>query len=89
MRVSRRRFLALAGSGAGANHAEGEVLLYEVLMGDPFEVKFVTIDGIVGKLRDKAGRTPAGTWVEGYFFDDTKISDKRQLNLHDLDQVSR
>jgi len=70
------------------NHAEGEVLLYEVLVGDPFEVKFVTIDSIIEKLRKKAGETPAGTWVEGYFFDDTKVSDKRQLNVHDLDKVS-
>lgn len=70
------------------NHAEGEVLLYEVLVGDPFEVKFVTIDSIIEKLRTKAGETPAGTWVEGYFFDDTKVSDKRQLNVHDLDKVS-
>jgi predicted amidohydrolase YtcJ len=71
------------------NHAEGEVLLYEVLVGDPFEVKFVTIDSIIEKLRKKADETPPGTWVEGYFFDDTKVSDKRQLNVHDLDQVSR
>ena len=71
------------------NHAEGEVLLYEVLVGDPFEVKFVTIDSIIEKLRKKTGTTPAGTWVEGYFFDDTKVSDRRQLNVHDLDQVSR
>lgn len=71
------------------NHAEGEVLLYEVLVGDPFEVKFVTIDSIIDKLRKKAEMTPPGTWVEGYFFDDTKVSDKRQLNVHDLDQVSR
>jgi predicted amidohydrolase YtcJ len=70
------------------NHAEGEVLLYEVLVGDPFEVKFVTIDSIIEKLRKKAGETPGGTWVEGYFFDDTKVSDKRQLNVHDLDKVS-
>jgi hypothetical protein len=71
------------------NHAEGEVLLYEVLVGDPFEVKFVTIDSIIEKLRKKAGETAPGAWVEGYFFDDTKVSDKRQLNVHDLDQVSR
>ena len=30
----------------------------------------------------------ARTWVEGYFFDDTKVKDKRELNVHDLDQVS-
>src|SRR5204863_5950825 len=33
-------------------------------------------------------QTPAGTWVEGYFFDDTKVKDKRELNVHDLDEVS-
>jgi predicted amidohydrolase YtcJ len=27
--------------------------------------------------------------VEGYFFDDTKVRDKRQLTLNDLDEVSR
>jgi predicted amidohydrolase YtcJ len=70
------------------NHAGGEVLLYEVLVGNPFEVEFVTIASIVGKLRAKARQTPPGTWVEGYFFDDTKVKDARELNVHDLDQVS-
>jgi predicted amidohydrolase YtcJ len=70
------------------NHAGGEVLLYEVLVGNPFEVEFVTIASIVEKLRAKARETPPGTWVEGYFFDDTKVKDKRELNVHDLDQVS-
>ena len=70
------------------NHAGGEVLPYEVLVGNPFEVEFVTIASIVEKLRAKARQTPPGTWVEGYFFDDTKVKDKRELNVHDLDQVS-
>jgi predicted amidohydrolase YtcJ len=70
------------------NHAGGTTLLYEVLVGNPFEVEFVSIASIVDKLRTKARSTPPGTWVEGYFFDDTKLSDKRALNLHDLDQVS-
>jgi predicted amidohydrolase YtcJ len=70
------------------NHAPGEMLLYEVLVGDPFEVKFVTIDSIVDKLRKKAMETVIGSWVEGYFYDDTKLLDKRQLNVYDLDRVS-
>src|ERR1700736_4401873 len=70
------------------NHASGEVLLYEVLVGNPFEVEFVTIASVIDKLRRKAGETPSGAWVEGYFFDDTKVKDKRQLNTHDLDRVS-
>ena len=70
------------------NHAGGTTLLYEVLVGNPFEVEFVTIASIVEKLRAKARQLPAGTWVEGYFHDDTKIKDKRPLNVRDLDQVS-
>lgn len=71
------------------NHATGNVLLYEVLVGNPYEVEFVTIASIVEKLRAKAHDTPPGTWVEGYFFDDTKLKDNRPLNVHDLDQVSK
>jgi predicted amidohydrolase YtcJ len=71
------------------NHAGGEVLLNEVLVGNPFEVEFVTIRSIVDKLKAKAQKTPPGTWVEGFFFDDTKVKDKRALNIRDLDEVSK
>jgi predicted amidohydrolase YtcJ len=71
------------------NHATGNVLLYEVLVGNPYVVEFVTIASIVEKLRAKARETPAGTWVEGFFFDDTKVKDNRLINVHDLDQVSK
>jgi predicted amidohydrolase YtcJ len=71
------------------NHAPGDVLLYNVIVGNPFEVEFVTIRSIIDKLRAKAKDTPPGTWVEGYFFDDTKVQDKRELNVHDLDEVSK
>ena len=70
------------------NHAPGNTLLYEVLVGNPYEVEFVTISSIVQKLRARARETPPGTWVEGFFFDDTKVKDKRELDLHDLDEVS-
>lgn len=71
------------------NHAPGNTLLYEVLVGDPYEVEFVTIQSIIDKLKAKARQTPPDTWVEGFFFDDTKLKDQRQLSLHDLDEVSR
>ncbi len=70
------------------NHAGGDVLLYEVLVGNPFEVEFVSITSIIDKLKAKARQLPAGTWVDGFFFDDTKVKDKRELNVHDLDEVS-
>jgi predicted amidohydrolase YtcJ len=87
-RVDAERMTILPGFIDCHNHAEGETLLYEVLVGNPFEVEFVTIDSIVEKLRQKAAQTPEGTWVEGFFFDDTKVKDKRQLNVQDLDRVS-
>jgi predicted amidohydrolase YtcJ len=70
------------------NHAPGNELLYEVLVGNPYEVEFVTIDSIVDKLKARATATPPDTWVEGFFFDDTKVKDARQLDVHDLDRVS-
>lgn len=70
------------------NHTEAELLLYSVMVGNPFEVEFVTIDSIVDKLKRRALDTPPGTWVEGQFFDDTKVKDGRILNVHDLDLVS-
>ena len=70
------------------NHPVGRILLYETLVGNPFEVEFVTIASIIEKLRAKAKQTPPGTWVEGYFHDDTKLKDKRPLNVQDLDKIS-
>jgi predicted amidohydrolase YtcJ len=70
------------------NHAPGETLLYDVLVGNPFEVEFVTIDSIVGKLRARAATLPPDTWVVGEFYDDTKVKDGRLITAHDLDKVS-
>jgi predicted amidohydrolase YtcJ len=71
------------------NHAVGLELLYETSVGNPFEVEFVTIAAIIDKLRARARTTPPGYWVEGNFFDDTKVKDGRALNVRDLDAVSR
>ena len=69
-------------------HPDGETLLYEVLVGNPFDVEFVTIDSIIAKLRERAAKTPPGHWVEGYFYDDTKVKDGRLITRADLDRVS-
>ena len=69
-------------------HADGETLLYEVLVGNPFDVEFVTIDSIIAKLKARAAKTPPGYWVEGYFYDDTKVKDGRLITRADLDRVS-
>jgi predicted amidohydrolase YtcJ len=69
-------------------HPEGESLLYDVLVGNPYEVEFVTINSIVEKLRERAAKTPPGEWVQGFFYDDTKVKDGRPLTRADLDRVS-
>src|SRR5215467_4734793 len=43
------------------NHAPGVTLLYDVLVGNPYEVEFVTIASIIEKLRARARETPPGT----------------------------
>ncbi len=86
--IDARQMTIVPGFTDCHNHAPGTTLLYEVLVGNPFEVEFVTIRSIVDKLRARAQETPAGRWVEGYFFDDTKVKDQRLLNVHDLDEVS-
>src|SRR5437016_718500 len=67
------------------NHAPGAILLYDVIVGNPYQVEFVSIASIVDKLKERARATPPGFWVEGFFFDDTKVQDKRPLSIHDLD----
>jgi hypothetical protein len=69
-------------------HPEGETLLYEVLVGNPYDVEFVTIDSIITKLQERTAKTPPGQWVEGFFYDDTKVKDGRLITRHDLDRVS-
>lgn len=70
-------------------HADGKALLGEVLVGNPFDVEFLSIAEIIDRLRRRAAETPPGEWVTGYFYDDTKSKDGRPLTRLDLDQVSR
>jgi len=74
--------------GMGNGYAGGEGLLYDLHVGNPYEVEQVSIASIIAKLQAKAKTLPPGTWVLGNFLDDTKLSDKRPLNVHDLDKVS-
>ena len=70
------------------NHGGGDILLYEVLVGNPYVVEFVTIQSIIDKLKARAQKTPPGYWVTGYYYDDTKVKDGRPLTNKDLDKVS-
>jgi hypothetical protein len=48
-----------------------------------------TIRDIVEALRAKAAEKPAGEWVIGYWFDDSKLEDRRFPTRHELDEASR
>jgi predicted amidohydrolase YtcJ len=48
-----------------------------------------SITAIQGALRERAARTPAGGWVIGFKYDDTKTAEGRRLTRADLDAVSR
>lgn len=86
--IDAKRMTIVPGFIDTHSHPIGTTLLYEVLVGNPFEVEFVSIASIIAKLRQRAGTTPPGMWVEGWFHDDTKLTDKRPLTMRDLDQVS-
>jgi predicted amidohydrolase YtcJ len=84
-----QRMTIVPGFNDSHNHAPGNELLYEVLVGNPYDVELVSISSIVAKLRERAATTPSDTWVEGYFYDDTKSRDRRALTVQDLDLVSK
>jgi hypothetical protein len=44
-----------------------------------------SIAEIQAALRERAAKTPAGEWVLGFKYDDTKTSDGRSLTVEDLD----
>lgn len=44
-----------------------------------------SIGAIQAALRERAAKTPAGEWVRGFKYDDTKTSDGRPLKIEDLD----
>jgi predicted amidohydrolase YtcJ len=47
-----------------------------------------SIEAIQAALRADAARKPAGTWVLGFKYDDTKTAERRFLTRDDLDAVS-
>src|SRR5215510_11779968 len=51
--IDAKRMTVVPGFTDCHNHAGGEVLLYEVLVGNPFEVEFVSIASIIEKLKAK------------------------------------
>src|SRR3981189_2640765 len=46
-----------------------------------------SISAIQAALRERAAKTPAGEWVLGFKYDDTKTEEGRPLNVADLDSA--
>lgn len=70
------------------NHVGGEALLGAVIVGDAFGATPVTVESIVDKIRAAAAKTPPGQWIEGRYFDDTKVVGGRALTRYDLDKAT-
>ncbi len=71
------------------NHAGGDVLLYEVLVGNPFEVEFVTIDSIIDEAARQGAADAARHLGRGLLLRRHQGEGQAcQLNVHDLDEVS-
>ena len=64
-------------------HPSGVNELFGVVV-TPLKTKAELIEA----LRRKAATTPAGFWVEGQLFDDTKLTDATPLDRRDLDRAS-
>ncbi|MBI3504218.1 MAG: amidohydrolase [Proteobacteria bacterium] len=47
-----------------------------------------SIGAIQAALRERAAKTPAGEWIRGFKYDDTKTAERRFLTRADLDAVS-
>jgi predicted amidohydrolase YtcJ len=70
------------------NHFGVPGLLFDVQAGNPYEVEYVTIDSIVGRIREAAAKVPPGQWIVGWYYDDTKIKDNRPLTRTDIDKAT-
>lgn len=46
------------------------------------------LDDCLARLRERAGRTPAGEWILAYGFDDTLMAEKRFPTREELDAIS-
>ncbi|HEY5775771.1 MAG TPA: amidohydrolase [Xanthomonadales bacterium] len=51
------------------------------------DVNLRSIREIKAVMHAEAGRTPPGQWVIGNKYDDTKLSEERPVNRHDLDEA--
>ena len=66
----------------------GSIAVTTVNLNSPPMGPVENIDGLVDALREKAGETPAGDWIQGWGYDDTLLEDQRHPTRHDLDRVS-
>ena len=48
-----------------------------------------SIAAVQAALRERAARTPAGQWILGFKYDDTKMAEGRAVSRDDLDAVSK
>lgn len=70
------------------NHGDGQRSLFRALVGNPFTIESFSVSRIIDILREEEPKVPAGHWVDGHFFDDTKVDGGEDLRKEHLDRVS-
>lgn len=70
------------------NHLSPETVVAGLVVGDAFGATPVTIESIIEKVRAYAANIPKGQWVQGQYYDDTKIVGGRKLTRSDLDKAT-
>ena len=95
---SNADMLALAGAGTrrvdlggrrvtpGFNDAHAHPVLGGVALLTQVQADLDSIDAIKAAIRQKAGETPPGRWIQGALYDDTKTP--RPLSRADLDEAA-
>jgi predicted amidohydrolase YtcJ len=86
------RTLDLGGRFAmpGFNEAHNHMLIYGRNLGqiDASYPAVRSIEDIKARSADQAERTPEGTWIVGWGYDDNKLDERRHPNRHDFDAVA-
>lgn len=67
---------------------EGLVKLYRVNLNSPPIGLIENMDNLIAVLQARAQTSPAGTWIEGFGYDDTLMAEGRHPARVDLDKVS-
>ena len=91
-----QEILAYKGPGTGVIDLNGRAVVpgfydahqhqvYRGLAAHQVDGRAASIEQLIGRVREKARKTPTGSWIEGTGYDDSRFQERRHPNRHDLD----